>query len=633
MLEFDPCRALVRPRVSLPEAGGTVPLESEVASLVDEFDHGAIAIVGGMGSGRTTALQHLAALLSDERPIQLIDCPSLGTLRHLLKTGPVIYAAQRPLENDHLGVFHLAPWGVDEWIEYCQAAHPERCGSIMSRVMKFEHPESLEGKPALWRIVLDALAKDENLTTSDAALEAYIAATYQNEFVEVARGFCFGMLLTPRSFSNLFKEESKKSVNDLLSSLTKSMEKVELKVLRYSAVQMILARDHLLDHLRSPGETHCLVHQHRRELIQRAAVAIKNEPPLIERLLKIVNNRDSKPHPMAASLLHLSMAWRAEVRQVKRYTGGYFHGASWVGAELREAKFRYADLSGADLTHANLDQSILNNANCSRASFVSASLCNARGRETRFTRADFSAANAHDAQFERGNFIGSCFKSAKLNNVNFEQANLCGASFLVADLTQANLEGAKFDGADFTGAILDGVRFSRQCLRVANFNRARFVNAAMAGCDCGFLSLPKANFSAATLSGADFTGSSIPQGDFSKAVLFGAKLAEIDWPHANLQGANLTGATFHMGSTRTGHVNSTIASEGSKTGFYTDEFHEQGFKAPEEIRKANLRGADLRGAVLDNVDFYLVDLRDALYDEEHKLWFQKCGAILESRVK
>ena len=43
-------------------------------------------------------------------------------------------------------------------------------------------------------------------------------------------------------------------------------------------------------------------------------------------------------------------------------------------------------------------------------------------------------------------------------------------------------------------------------------------------------------------------------------------------------------------------VGSTIPCEGSRTGFYTDDYNEQDYKSPEEIRKACLCGADLRGA-------------------------------------
>ena len=86
-----------------------------------------------------------------------------------------------------------------------------------------------------------------------------------------------------------------------------------------------------------------------------------------------------------------------------------------------------------------------------------------------------------------------------------------------------------------------------------------------------------------------------------------------------------------MGSSRSGLVNSPIASEGSRTGFYTDDFDEQDFKSPEEIRKANLRGVDLRGANLEGVDLYLVDLRGATLGDGHALHARRSGAILHDR--
>jgi hypothetical protein len=87
-----------------------------------------------------------------------------------------------------------------------------------------------------------------------------------------------------------------------------------------------------------------------------------------------------------------------------------------------------------------------------------------------------------------------------------------------------------------------------------------------------------------------------------------------------------------MGSTRSGLVGSTIPCEGSRTGYYTDEFGEQDFKSPEEIRKACLCGADLRGALVEESDFYLVDLRGARYSDEQREFFVRCGAILVSRI-
>ena len=80
-------------------------------------------------------------------------------------------------------------------------------------------------------------------------------------------------------------------------------------------------------------------------------------------------------------------------------------------------------------------------------------------------------------------------------------------------------------------------------------------------------------------------------------------------------------------------MGSPIACEGSRTGFYTDDYHDQDVKPAEEIRKANLRGADLRGAKIEGVDFYLVDLRDAKYTQDQAEHFRHCRAILEDRVR
>lgn len=136
----------------------------------------------------------------------------------------------------------------------------------------------------------------------------------------------------------------------------------------------------------------------------------------------------------------------------------------------------------------------------------------------------------------------------------------------------------------------------------------------------------------ALLHGARLTASQWPHAHLQGADLRDTGLAEIEWEQADLRDADLRGATFHLGSSRSGLVGSPLASEGSRTGFYTDDYEEQGFKAPEEIRKANLCRADLRGAKIDGVDFYLVDLRGARYTAEQEAHFRGCRAILESRV-
>ncbi len=119
--------------------------------------------------------------------------------------------------------------------------------------------------------------------------------------------------------------------------------------------------------------------------------------------------------------------------------------------------------------------------------------------------------------------------------------------------------------------------------------------------------------------------------NFLGADLRDAGLAEVDWPGACLRDADLRGASFHLGSSRNGLVGSPIACEGSRTGFYTDDYDDQDIKPAEEIRKANLRGADLRGASIEGVDFYLVDLRGAKYTIGQAAQLRHCRAILKDR--
>ena len=233
------------------------------------------------------------------------------------------------------------------------------------------------------------------------------------------------------------------------------------------------------------------------------------------------------------------------------------------------------------------------------------------------------------------------FYRADLGQAKLDNATLIGGNFREADLRYASLRGAVLRRADFRGAVLDATDFSganlnradlsdcvlrTSCLKGASLQAARLLNSDLEG-----MCLDGLNFSTARLDGALLTGSSMVGGDLSAARLCNAGLGDVDWPGVCLRGSDLRQATFHMGSSRSGLVDSTIASEGSRTGFYTDDYSEQDFKSPEEIRKANLCRADLRGALIDGVDFYLVDLRGALYDAGQQAHFRKCGAILEDR--
>ena len=185
-------------------------------------------------------------------------------------------------------------------------------------------------------------------------------------------------------------------------------------------------------------------------------------------------------------------------------------------------------------------------------------------------------------------YSATLLSSAKLTGTVFQGANLAHAV-----LTKTKLEGADFSGADLTGAELAGLR-----LREAVWTGASFAGAELPDCDLEGLHLPAACFAGAEPERRLVDGLFHAGANFDHACLEGTGLGEVDWEGVSLRGADLRDASFHMGSSRSGLVLSPIACEGSRTGFDTDDYEEQSYKAPEEIRKANLRRADLAAHAL-----------------------------------
>src|SRR5262245_48123623 len=123
-----PQRAVVRPRIHSPLAGGSVLLEEEIAQLLQRGEPRVVALCGGSGAGKTTALRHLAAVLPAGAPVRLIDdgSPSqvpLGLALALMSQGVIVCAVAGdrcewlPVSD----TFRLAPWTGDDLIEYLLA--------------------------------------------------------------------------------------------------------------------------------------------------------------------------------------------------------------------------------------------------------------------------------------------------------------------------------------------------------------------------------------------------------------------------------------------------------------------------------------------------------------------------------
>jgi len=296
-----------------------------------------------------------------------------------------------------------------------------------------------------------------------------------------------------------------------------------------------------------------------------------------------------------------------------------------VRADLEGARLCGADLRGARFEACRMDGACLDATTRVRgASFVGL-----RARHLSAPGLDAAGVSMPRALLDH----------ADLEGAHLPEADLGHASLRFANLERAGLSGATLRHVDLTLARLGGADLRRADLRHADLLRVDLRDTALDGVDLGSASLIHCDVSETVVTGLRGVGALFRDSDLTACRWRGAALARARFEHASmadvdlrgadLRGADFRGATFHMGSSRCGLVGSAIAGEGSRTGFYTDESLEDHFQAPEQVRKANLRDCDLRGARVKGVDFYLVDLRGARLDPPQRAWLRRCRAILD----
>src|SRR4051794_6901027 len=88
---------------------------------------GAIAVYGHAGSGKTTALQHLSAILPTDLNVLLLDEPANEEILAWSSVRPVVFASTLTRPVPVVAEFHLATWNQDDLIEYLLRRHKSRC--------------------------------------------------------------------------------------------------------------------------------------------------------------------------------------------------------------------------------------------------------------------------------------------------------------------------------------------------------------------------------------------------------------------------------------------------------------------------------------------------------------------------
>jgi uncharacterized protein YjbI with pentapeptide repeats len=591
-----------------------MPLVDHVQSLLRRDLKGAVInLYGPPGSGKSTAIKELAAAFWNDNRLRLMDkdCPP----KYPLHDSMLIFTSdERKVGTPALA---MAPWSCDELIEYTLARWKDRCKSVMSRVLKDDYLPALGGNPQLWAAVLDALAIGPDYLDIRGALRrraAHLAPSSQRHADGAA--LCLEKL-------------TQATADEPLERSFPADEKSFALLLRHPPMQVLLASDMLVYLLCDSGDAEPLGQHWPPELLRETAHQLHQRDGASAILESAIEGPELRLHPVAASLLlQMSPKWRPSGRNIPHLLHAQLQKAQWQHVDLFAAQLGGADLENADLRSSRLLRAKLHKTRLSSADLRASLLSSIQAISADFTAADLSEARADCADFTHACLKRAKLRCASLRRAKFIGANLKGADFCRADLRKANFHKARLEGADFTSANLTATRFSESPICQTTLTGARLVKAFFTGCSFEAMDLDRLDFTRATLFGSLFTGASMRNAILLKADLRQTGLANVDLHGADLRKADLRGASFHLGSSRSGLVASLTPCEGSKTGFYTDERDEHHFRAPEEIRKANLCKANLRGAKIKGVDFYLVDVRGARYTRRQGKYLARSGAIM-----
>jgi uncharacterized protein YjbI with pentapeptide repeats len=228
---------------------------------------------------------------------------------------------------------------------------------------------------------------------------------------------------------------------------------------------------------------------------------------------------------------------------------------------------------------------------------------------------EFLTAHAQGKPFEGKDFAGINLSGMDLQNADLRGIYLEGANLSGADLTDADLSGAVLAWADLSGAKLNNAKMKETCLGSANLTNAMLKDADLTEGVLSKSNLTGTDFSGSTLDRVEMTDATFNNTNLSHTNLTEAIFLETSFLGANFSGADLTGSNFikpkldgvNFSGAKAASVN-FIEASCEKAVFKDADLTNVRFP-----KKANLKRADFRGAVLDNANLMEADLRRATF--------------------
>jgi fluoroquinolone resistance protein len=281
---------------------------------------------------------------------------------------------------------------------------------------------------------------------------------------------------------------------------------------------------------------------------------------------------------------------------------------------LSDLKLSDSDLSGVSLTLRRA-----RDCSFSGSSFRQADLALCHFSRCRFAECDFSLADLSKSRFRKCALVKLDLSQAILGGTIFFLSSFRGTRFGCvgkgeevrfkgSTLTDCSLEPLIPAGLFLEKCVLEAMSF--QGLRPASFKGPR---ASFKHCDFSDFAAPKAQ-----LAGAEFQGCLL-----SGASLRGADLREARFKSVSFQPGPASRAGLTPESSR------AFPLYGSQSGFYAQGLVEGVYGDPEEMRTADLRETDLRGAVFRDTDLFRVDLRRSRLDVDLLALARRMGAYLD----
>lgn len=603
---------LVMPRVRRVGSNARLALVDVVRDVMSTERGGLIVVAGGGGSGKTMAMKVVERELGGDGRVKVFDDMKLvaahGWVRERKDAWAVMAVPMTEAKWGETVRLELCEWEMEDCLEYLAQRERGRCAALMERMRTEGVLAATRGVPQLLVEVMEGwLGGDLGSWPGRLAGKVWEMVSAQER----------DLLVKTLCYESLNDHPSQQAVKKVISWW------------RHEVVKRAFLGKWVGGQLRAGTVPDVMARTWGEEEVAGVVDEVRGDERVLRLLKRFARwrRKDLRVGGVVSVLVRLEEGWRPAKGRGLDLRGAKLRGVKWAGVDLRGAKLDWADLRDADLSGANLKEVTAVNARMEKVNLKGACLVEAELRRAKLGGADLSEVVGRDMDLQSADLTGARLWKAELVHADLEEAILARAEFRGAVLTGAFLRKVQLEETDFVAAKLNGAEMDELDLSKGVWDGASFVKAKMAEVRFEYGEMRNVDFSWAYLRGALLTGSRMRDAKFTGACLRCAGLAEIVWEGADLRQADLWHVSFHMGSSRSGLVGSVIASEGTRTGFYTDDYRDQDHKPPEEIRKACLAEADLREAEVEGTDFYLVDVRRAVCSEEQWVWLRKCGAI------